>query len=315
MNDDWHSLFNAALNGTITPEENARLADLLKSDPAARQLWYVYHDIEAGLGELPPVAAPSRKRAFTWNPLTAAAAGLAIGLFSASMVWGYVGSWSNRTDVLLLESFESSPQPGVRGMIGATGAWSGDYSELTGAADGVKPADGQTMLRFRRADYEGKPARDGYVADLFRIVDLRHVTGAAASIVVEAHYTALPQADMTGLNCGISILALDGLPPGGMHDDTLLRRLNANFVESAEPEDEPRILATAARSQKTPLSTGEARWTSVRSELSLPPDARYALIHLRAHLAHSYRKEVTKPVEFTGLFLDDIRITLAHRDS
>ena len=318
--DEWHRLFSAALNDTITEVESAQLATLLKTNAEARQLWFLYHDNECGLGELKPrvsLAAgpnPPRGNRFSWSPLTAAAAGLMLGLFSASMVWGYVGLRANQATTLLAESFEGGPTPKVTGLPVQPGIWSGDFSGVVGEFQGVKPAQGAKMLRFVRADYEGKPVRDGYVADLFRIVDLRakdlDVTGGDASILLDARFAALPQNGLQGMTCGMTIYALDELPPAGTRDDVFLKRLGIGGQEASEPDAEPRILATAARSEKTG-TTGA--WQTVRSELRLPAETRYCLVHLRAHLNGSHRAEIAKPVEFAGLFVDDIHITLTHR--
>lgn len=107
----------------------------------------------------------------------------------------------------------------------------------------------------------------------------------------------------------MTIYALDALPPAGTRDDAFLKRLSAGLLEAAEPDAEPRILATAARSEKAE----GAAWQAVRSELRLPATTRYAMIHLRAHLHGSHRTETPKPVEFAGLFVDDIRATLTRR--
>lgn len=320
MQDEWHHLFSAALNATITEAESAQLATLLKTNAEARQLWFLYHDNECGLVELKPRASvtarptPARGGWFSWSPLTAAAAGLVFGLFSASMVWGYVGLRANQATMLLAESFEGGSSPKVIGMPVRPGLWSGDFSEVVGEFHGVRPAQGAKMLRFLRADYEGKPVRDGYVADLFRIIDLRGkdlaVPGGDASIQLDARFAALPQNDLQGMTCGMTIYALDELPPAGMRDDVFLKRLGVGGQEATEPDAEPRILATAARSEKTG-TTGA--WQTVRSELRLPAETRYCLIHLRAHLNGSHRPEIAKPVEFAGLFVDDIHATLTHR--
>lgn len=322
VQNEWHRLFNGALNDTLNAVEKTELATLLKTSAAARQLWFLYSDNECGLAELKPriLAAPapaSRVRGFSWSPLTAAAAGLIIGLFSASMVWGYVGTFVAKTITLVAESFESGPGPLVTGMPVQPGSWSGDFSEIVGEFDGVKPSQGARMLRFRRADYEGKPVRDGYVADLFRIIDLRDealgVARGDASVTVEARFAALPQEQLRGMSCGITVHALDALPPEGTRDDTLLRRMGAELLESAELDAGPRILATAARSERMGVTSG--KWQVVRAELQLPAGARYGLVHLRAHLHGSHRPEVPKPVEFAGLFVDDVRILLTHRRS
>jgi hypothetical protein len=315
---EWHRLFNAALNDTLTTEEAAQLTSLLKSSAEARQLWFLYNDNECTLAELKsaPVAtapvreAPARGWGRRWNPLAAAAAGLVFGLFGASLVWGYVGSMAHRVTTLLAESFESGAPPQVTGFPVKPGVWSGDFSEVVGEFRGVRPEEGRKMLRFRQADYEGKPVRDGYVADLFRLVDLRGtgVTAGEASLAVEAHFAALSQGELQGLNCGMTIYALDSLPPEGMRDDLFLKRASAGFTETSEPDFEPRILASTTRSEKAP-SDGRT-WCPVRSELRLPADARYGLIHLRMHLRGSHAAEVPKPVVFEGAFLDDIRVTL-----
>ncbi|RBP43633.1 hypothetical protein DES53_10531 [Roseimicrobium gellanilyticum] len=316
--NEWHRLFSAALNDTITVEEAAQLASLLKSSAEARQLWFLYNDNECNLAELkssqvssaqeqkPPARGWSRRL----SPFTAAAAGLVIGLFGASLVWGYVGSKAHQVTTLLAEGFENGAAPHVTGFPVEPGVWSGDFSEVVGEFRGVRPEEGRKMLRFRQADYEGKPVRDGYVADLFRLVDLRD-TGVAtgeATVAVEAHFAAQAQGELQGLNCGMTIYALDSLPPESMRDDVFLKRASAGLTETSEPEFEPRILASATRSEKAP-SDGRT-WTSARSEMRLPADSRYCLIHLRMHLRGSHRAEVAKPVVFEGLFLDDIRVSL-----
>jgi len=320
---EWQRLFSAALNDTITAGEKAQLAVLLKASAEARQLWFLYHDNECGLAELKPRMAatseqrqPARAGAFSWSPLTAAAAGLVIGLFSASMVWGYVESFAGRALTLMAESFEAGPVPQVSGMPVNSGVWSGDFSEVVGHFRGVQPLQGAKMLRLRRADYEGKPVRDGWVADLFRIVDVRGAEfGVArndASLLVEASFSALPQEELRGLSCGVTIYALDALPLEGERDDAFLKLARSALVEGAEvSEAGPRILATGARTE-TADATGET-WQSVRSELRLPAGTRYCLIHLRAHLTGAHRPEIPKPVEFAGLFVDDIRVALTHR--
>ncbi len=325
MNDttqnEWHRLFNAALDGTITEAENAQLAELLRTNAEARQLWFLYHDNECGFAELKPRSlaatsqSPSRPARFSWSPLTAAAAGLAIGLFSASMVWGYVGKLANQSTTLLVEGFESGPPPQVTGMPVQPGQWSGDFSEVVGEFHGVKPPQGRKMLRFLGADYQGKPVRDGYVADLFRIVDLRSpelaVPGGDAALSIDARFFAQPQDSLHSMTCGITIYALDELPVAGMRDDALRKHLIVDLQEPVEPDAKPRILATAARSEKSEILG--AVWQPVHSELRLPAETRYCLIHLSAHLNGSHRPEFVKPIQFAGLFLDDVHISLTRR--
>lgn len=321
---EWHDLFSAALNGTATDGEKARLAEVLKDSASARQLWFLYHDNECGLAELKQpravVAAPPRPAArtawFSWRPLTAAAAGIVIGLSGATLVFGYAGSYAGRAIALLQEGFESPPAPLAVGMSVEPGFWSGDFSEVVGVHRGVKPAGGMKMLRFLRADYEGKPERGGYVADLFRVVDLARpefeVARGDACISVEARFRALPQDGVRRGHCGVTVYALDALPESGEHHDLFLKRRDGMAIGDDEaPATGPTILATTARQE--PLMTSGDAWQAARSELRLPPGTRYVLIHLHQSLLQPKNLRAAEPVEFEGLYVDDVRVTLAHR--
>ncbi|EDY19634.1 LamG domain protein jellyroll fold domain protein [Chthoniobacter flavus Ellin428] len=46
---EWHRLFTAKADGTITPEEHERLAALLKESAEARREWFAFQDAEAAL--------------------------------------------------------------------------------------------------------------------------------------------------------------------------------------------------------------------------------------------------------------------------
>jgi len=63
--EQWHSLFNAALNGTMTNAEHDQLSELLRESREARQLWFVYNDNEIGLCELDPLAGPPARSSST----------------------------------------------------------------------------------------------------------------------------------------------------------------------------------------------------------------------------------------------------------
>ncbi|HEY1051835.1 MAG TPA: hypothetical protein VGE39_18820 [Prosthecobacter sp.] len=317
---EWHDLFSAALNGTATDAEKSRLAEVLKNNASARQLWFLYNDNECGLAELKQpltVAQTARTAWFSWRPLTAAAAGIVIGLSGATLVFGYAGSYAGKAISLLQESFESPPAPLAAGMPVEPGLWSGDFSEVVEAQRGVQPAQGSKMLRFLRADYEGKPARGGYVADLFRVVDLTSpelaVMRGDACISVEARFRALPQDGVRRGHCGVTVYALDALPESGEHHDLFLKRRDEMTADTDDesPGKGPLILATTARQEA--LMTFEGAWQMARSELRLPPGTRYVLIHLHQSLLQPKNLRTPDAVKFDGLYIDDVRVTLAHR--
>lgn len=109
--DEWHRLFSGALNDTLTSIERQLLMQLLKANAHARELWFLYNDNECGLAELrlgaamtgkSPAAAREESRLGSprwqqWRPMTAAVAGLMLGLFSASMVLGFVSQRGGRS--------------------------------------------------------------------------------------------------------------------------------------------------------------------------------------------------------------------------
>lgn len=328
MNDpahnEWHRLFSAALNDTLTDAEKAQLGSLLKTSAEARQLWFLYCDNECGLTELRQahVAAPAARKQpprlpwLSWRPLTAAAAGLVIGLCSATIGWGYVGSYAGKAVTLLQDSFESGPPPEVTGVPVVPGVWSGDYSAVVGEYHGVRPASGQKMLRFLRADYEGKLRHDGYIADAYRIIDLRGTALAVgrgdACVAVEARFRALPEPKLGRVSCSVTIHALDTLPDPDERQEFFSRAREGISMPLADDQKAgATILATATRHEV--LESADDSWQTVRSELRVPPGSRYFVVHLHEWLMDSRGPREPQPVEFDGLFVDDVRVTLTHR--
>jgi len=189
MNDpthaDWHRLFNAALNSTLADAERPQLAALLKSSPEARQLWFLYHDNECGLSELKiatavtaanhvmvnpgDVLSPRRTSPWLqWRALTAAAAGLAIGLFGASVVYGIAAhrGAEKRTPLAVFEpGFEDVQMPVTAGFPAGAGRWSGDAAQVVAAENGVQAKQGKFMLRLEPV--AKSPLR------IFQVLDLR----------------------------------------------------------------------------------------------------------------------------------------------
>ncbi len=204
----------------------------------------------------------------------------------------------------------------ITGMPIEAGRWSGDYSEVVGEYHGVRPAGGGKMLRFLRADYEGKPVRDGYVGDLFRIIDLSSaefdVARGDACISVEARFRSLPKDVLGKVRCGLTVYALDALPADGERHDLFLKAQAGVLAGEAGPPDTgANIMATSSRHEVLPAAGGS--WLLGRNELRIPPGARYFMIHLHESLADLWKNKDAQPVEFEGLFVDDIRVTLTHR--
>ena len=208
MNDpthpEWHRLFNAALNGTLTDAERPQLAALLKSSPGARQLWFLYHDNECGLSELKiatavtaanhamvnsgDVSAPRKTSPWLqWHSLTAAAAGLAIGLFGASVVYGIAAhrGAEKRTPLpVFAPGFEDVQMPLNAGFPAGAGRWSGDAAQVVAAENGVQAKQGKFMLRLEPV--AKSPSR------IFQVLDLQSLSsdvgGESRAIEISASF-------------------------------------------------------------------------------------------------------------------------------
>jgi ferric-dicitrate binding protein FerR (iron transport regulator) len=90
--DELRDLFSALNEGTISPENHARLSALLENDAEVRALWFVHCDIETGLagwaasrplkGELRELATNEASKDHRWfGPVLAVAAAVAAMVF------------------------------------------------------------------------------------------------------------------------------------------------------------------------------------------------------------------------------------------
>jgi hypothetical protein len=287
-----------------------QLAALLKSSSEARQLWYLYHDNEAGLSELPErpelavQAAPrqSTNRWFQWRPMAAAAAGLVLGLFGATVLASYAISSQAKSISLLQEDFESGTAPQVTGVPLQTGIWSGDYTEIVGEQpqQGVKPASGKKMLRFLRADYEGKPHPEGsYISDLYRLVDLRPFRSTfgdgGAVVQLSGSFNAYHFPDSERYGCSMALYALDA----SAATNGTTRRISELNSEAL----------AMVRNSRVMLDQNPETWQRSTVELRLPANTDFLLLHI---CVDHFNKTQRRPT-FDGQYLDDVRLTLARR--
>jgi hypothetical protein len=309
-------LIHAYLNGTISPGDFARLQELLRASADARHTLRDLATVDAKLTEMAVVnpaaarvvkmSALSSKRAtrwFQWRPLLAAAAGLIIGLFSATMVLGHFVPRMNKVTTLVDEGFEAGPAPLVTGLPDRAGVWSGDFSEIVGEQQGVKPESGSKMFRILRADYEGKVNAEGsYVGDLYRLIDLRayreEIDDGNATVHVSAAFNAIAFPKEEAYACLVSVNALD--------DEMATSPANLTEAMSANGS-----LATA-RKRLPALDRDPATWQQVDEELRLPAETEYLLVHL---VMINTTKEPKKRITFDGHYVDDVRVTLTRRSA
>jgi hypothetical protein len=312
MNTEWHELIQRYIAGTTTAEEAMSLQQSLKTDAKLRTLYLDYVNLDVALeakAEAAEMIPDSRQHALVhprhrnvwlqWRPVMAAAAGIVFGILCTSVVFAYVAPLAGKAIQLLQESFESGPAPMVTGVPVEAGLWSGDYSEVVGEQQGVKPAGGKKMLRFLRADYEGKTTANGYVADLYQLIDLRPYRSEFADVGAVLQFSAgfnafeFPANDAYG--CLMSMHALD-----------------AEMVRNGEMSDRQELNAEAlamTSSNRLMLDRDPATWQRQTAELRLPPNTEYLLIHVAvSHATKSQRRAV-----FDGHYLDDVRLVLTRR--
>lgn len=307
-------LAHAFLDGAASDDEVARLESMLEADPAAREAYLRLADVHACLAvdeqlwaepadrtsidprPLEPVRQPV---ASVGRQLSAAVLGLVVGLLGASLTFGYVMPLFRSRIMLVNDGFEAGPPPLTKGMPVSSGVWSGDFTRVVGADQGVSPHHGGRMLRLLRADYEGKPKQASYIADLWQMVDLRQHLGEVAGGGVTARVTAFHNA----IPC----------PEGEVYTTSAsLYALDAKTAEGLTPNDVPSLIdASLAMSQKagSPLDRDAQTWQAEHCELTLPPGTEFLL--MRVGVAHATREQ--QRVDFPGHYVDDLQLMLETR--
>ena len=261
--------------------------------------------IVALLEPAPAAETPLRTstRWFAWRPLTAAAAGLVIGLFSASMVFGFGARSVEKVISLLQESFESGPAPLVKGLPQDVNLWSGDYSEVVERYEDVKPAQGTKMVRMLRSDFEGKassmPNRQG---DLSRIIDvrsfMRDATGGEFVMTLSALFNAAPFPDSQRYDGVVALYALGEL---GSTEESLM-------------EDALAISNGSCNS----MDRDPATWQSASTRLLLPTGTEFVMLKVsfrRWPKGSGDQPSLPDLMTFAGHFVDDLRASIRIRNA
>ena len=261
--------------------------------------------IVALLEPAPKAETPLRTstRWFAWRPLTAAAAGLVIGLFSASMVFGFGARSVEKVISLLQESFEGGPAPLVKGIPQDVNLWSGDYSEVVERYEGVKPKDGTKMVRMLRSDFEGKassmPNRQG---DLSRIIDVRSfmrvANGGEFVMTLSALFNAAPFPDSQRYDGVVALYALGEL---GSTEESLM-------------EDALAISNGSCNS----MDRDPATWQTASTRLLLPTGTKFVMLKVsfrRWPKGSGDQPSLPDLMTFAGHFVDDLRASIRIRNA
>ncbi len=297
------NLFAACSDNSITAQEHEELMQWLRDHPIARRMWFIHQDMELGLRNQRDTLMVDSSRARTWPlwaPFAATAVGLVIGLFSTSLVYAYFSPGVRKALTLLEENFEFGTAPLVTGTPGEAGYWSGDHSEVVGEQQGVKPKNGSRMLRFLRADFEGKgnlqPSR---TSSLLRLVDLRPYRHEFQDGSVVAELSAM-------LNS--SVLPIDRSYFGFVQIHALDAATAATVNEQHWTELNSSAIALT-RSAGVELDRIPSTWQRIDCEQRVPAHTDFLLIEIGLKQMPMTRL----PAEFADQYLDEVRLSLVRR--
>ena len=307
MNHD--DLIQRFLEGNASPEDAEALSHLIETNAAVRTRYLDFAELHASLmGDenlrspefVPFTSSTPTWNWFSWRPLTAAAAGIVFGMLCTSAVFGFVVPTAGKVMTLLQESFESGPAPLATGMPVKAGQWTGDFSEIVGGQQGVKPETGKKMLRFLRADYEGKVKPEGsYAGDLYRLIDFRpylnEFTDGRAVVRTSAGFNSASFPERERYSCVVRAYALSAEMV-----------MSGAFLNGASLRDG--ALATASKGMPQ-LDRDPRSWQRVESELRLPAEAEFLLIHVSVS---NLTKDEVKDA-FRSHYLDEVRVSLLQR--
>lgn len=306
-NHEFITLVMRYQDGALTADELMALEREMASDVSKRRIFSETQMHSAALceqfrreafGSPTPVKRRAWFASFIARPLTAAAAGLVIGLLCASVVWGVssprVVATAERLFALVDGSFEKSFGKVPSGFPTRTGVWSGDESEIV-VSGAVKAKDGARVLRFVRAEGDattpGSPANS---CDVWQLVDLRGLKVGAgeqdATLELSASFLDARAAKGSRVLFSVRVYAFAG-------DPTVLGAEWPMAINEA-----------LAFGSGVADSWGGApeKWRTAVAKTMLPHGADFAVVQLVA------TKWTAKgqTAEFGEQFADDVRLTL-----
>jgi hypothetical protein len=317
MNKDHQELsdlIQACLDDRASDEQITRLNAKLRSDSAARDLYLRLADTHSCLAVdeslwMDDIAdgrafkAPTRQSSsfnwLNWRPIAAAAAGLVMGMFCTSVVFAYTQPRSpvvvSKALPLADADFESGSQVPAQGIPSSAGAWSGDYSRVVEAENGITPKHGQNMLRFLRSDNERSSKNErSFVGEMAQVIDLRplraELSGADQLVEVSAQFNSI------------------ATPPGAKYEFNVKAA-----VFRGDIADAPRLWedheASLSRSARTVVADSEvATWQRVAMPLVVPLDADFLVIE--AAVVFKGAQSAQSVAEFPGHYVDQVEVRL-----
>ena len=286
-------------DSALSPDQIIALEQAMLADPAKRQLFAVtqlrslaLHDRfrqQAFQCEPEPTvwaaSVPDNSIRSNWctRPLTTLAAGLVIGLFSASLVWA-ISSPKTTTERLFSLLNGSFDEPRLQtGFPHQTGVWSGDQSSI---------ADGRLRFVAPGSD-SGDPSARAISCDVYQLVDLRPL-----------RHTLNPDGDAV---LELSSDFIDARPTNTKPSVTFFCQLylfqgDPSALHQGWPQNITDTLASGC-AQATTLGSDAKGIRTLTAKCLIPGEADFALIQIAA-------RPNLRPARLDSLFADNVNLTL-----
>jgi hypothetical protein len=323
MTDDHlDELIDRHLNGTLDDAGRQELEHrLLHSASDRARFWQlaethvlVHEGVQRRLASASDAAVPGgtadsaratppawqRGQWLQWRPLTAAAAGLALGVFCASAAWAYVSpglpKFVKHVLAVANAGFEDDVTPLPNGVPVRYGVWSGDHAALVGPEQGITPKQGRRMFRFLRSDSTEASSRGTiFNGNIYQVIDVRSSRDAIANgtAVVDwsAWFNCVPEPAAGRTKFVASVWAFVG-------DTAILPR---NWADKLYQE-------SAYSSWKIVADDDPRTWQRIAGKMMVPPDADFLVVELKVVPADPV--PVEGAVEFPGHYADDVELIL-----
>jgi len=289
------ALIDDCLEGRLDEAGAARLSAHLEQSAEARARYWEASSIHGLLENvmqntslravtgqaLPIVSKPQRW--FQWRSLTAAAMGLFIGLFSASVVFGFVvqrGMGKKLPLVVFEPGFENPQMPLASGFPSGSAQWGGDAAHVVAAENGVPPKAGTFMLRL-------EPMRKG-VPRIYQVLDLQSLPSDAGG-------------DMREIEISASFAAADS--------EAAVRYVIRAFAVTDAPDMldsswfDHREESIASATRGLDVAPGETGWRTFNVKIQVPRTARSLVLFFGV-------RTPDKAARTSPHYLDDVRVSL-----